>query len=86
MRVLSSGVFTLIAAWQAMEAAIRLFQATRLFQNFDQHAFELRAFETGGRGFDGDGARSKKLYFKPVRFEFPADSGEGDHLRRQKVD
>ena len=54
MRAGSSGILTLMAAWQAMEAAMRVRAASRfsacavaagLFQDFDQHAFEFAAFE-----------------------------------------
>ena len=55
-------------------------------EDFFDHLLELLAFETYGRGLDGEGAGTKGLGFEAVAVEFLGDFGEGDHLGGEKVD
>ena len=83
MRAGSSGVLTLMAAWQAIEAAMRVRAASRfsacsgllrLLQHFDQHALQCGALEPGRRRLDGDGARPEGLHFKAIGLQLPGDA------------
>ena len=92
----SRGILTLIAAWQAMEAAIRVrrvssFSTCRCSavgdgEDLFKHAFELAAFEADGSGLDGERARAEGLGFEAVAVELFGDGSEGDHLGGEEFD
>ncbi len=95
MRAGSSGVFTLMAAWQAIEAAMRVRAASRFsacsgLPACSSTSTSMRsragAFEPGGRRLDGDGAGPERLHLKAIGLQFPGDGGKGDHLRRQQIE
>src|SRR5580692_8623840 len=69
----SSGMFTLIAAWQAMEAAMR---ARNLIEQFMEHVLDGACFNPGRGNFYRDAARAEGFGFEAVVFEFVGDLGE----------
>ena len=83
----SSGMLILMAAWQAMEAAMRR-RAVGVFallavgdgEDLFEHALEFAAFEADRGGLDRDGLRAEGLGFEAVAFELVGEPGEGDHL------
>jgi hypothetical protein len=77
MRAASSGVFTLMAAWQAIEAAIRLRAASRF-----SACSGLPACSSTSTSI----CSNSGLHFKTIPFQFLRDPGKGDHLRRQQID
>ena len=87
-------MLTLMAEWQAMEAAMRARACRgsraglggRSAPALREHALQLAAFEADGRGLDGERARAEGLGFEAVALEFVGDLGEGDHLGGREVD
>ena len=91
----SSGVLILMAAWQAMEAAMRRARVSGVFgllvggeggEEIFECELELAAFEADGSGFDGEGAGAEGLGFEAVAVEFFREGGEADHLGGEEVD
>src|ERR1700761_9743390 len=52
---------------------LALVEAIALFEDFDEHALELAAFEANRCGLDGEGARAEGLDLEAVAFEFLSD-------------
>ena len=87
----SSGMFTLMAAWQAMEAAMRArifsrFRACSSRENWSSSSCSMcstaRRFDSRGSDFHRDAARAEGLGFKSVVLQFVGDFGEYRLLRR----
>ena len=80
----SSGMLTLIAAWQAMEAAIRrprasprsppVARCSGYCEHLLQHALQLAAFQPDRRRLHRERARTEGLRFKTVALQFLAQS------------
>ncbi len=91
----SRGWLILMAAWQAMEAAMRRRRASEFSvcwlrsgtaRHFFEHVFEFDAFEAYWGGLDGECAGAEGFGLEAVAFELFGDLGEGDHLRGKEVD
>ena len=89
----SSGMLTLMAAWQAMEAAMRVrifsrFSDCSSRENWSSNSCSMCStadgFDSRGSDFDGDAARAEWFGFESVVLQFVGNFGEDGLLRRSE--
>jgi len=67
-------------------SVFRLLLAIRNGENFFDHALKFAAFEADRGCFNSDRLGAEGFGLEAVALKFVGETGEGDHLRRKKVD